>query len=738
MSTDAPSSSRERLNNPYPRQPESISSRHPKATFPSSGAPSERDKSAAPMVEGTRRYGPATISEHASAVLGDVVHNYNYFQSADAQKTSQALDTKPQLDLDTISDYDSRHALWLRSQPRVAGTCQWIDKAPEYRDWLSREGPPVLLCVGSVGCGKSITAGAVIASLDASRNEQALVTFFADPSSNHAITACDVVRAQIKQVYVDHEVAAKQLDRCITQDERLPQEIKDMLKANCAKMFLWVRLQILSIWDPNLTTCDDDIKAQLSSLPDGIDDIYIRCLRRIHTTNIQRSRDIAPRVFKWVSSAKQPLTDMQAREAVSMTTENLPLHKTMVLGSQVTDYCANLIVLDELTGTVAFPHPTVRDFLREPGKVPADLKHYQLSAQNDDLWCGELCLVYANIVQERKQIVIHRTQKISTDVVRPIAKTVLGSNMPSRWRGVGPNSSSTAVQISMPVATQRQGLMGKDFAMHEYLCRFWLAHNRNICPDAPMYSLFVDLCLGHNPDVQPWATDSSTVTVRYQRIVEFAIMHEHIPLLRLVVNHIRKRRISLVRSVFEGVCPGTDSSFLHIAAALGHEGVVTILLEVCRKDLADGSGHSPAAVAASGHHDKVFTLLLPEPRSVEDGGLWTLETTDKRPVSESLLRLCVVNGDAATLSWFLNSCPVHREAWAVPLNIAFMEACRAENLEICKSLIEVGHVDSSIINISPVYGDDSEWLVRLPPKHIPIMRKKRSSLLMRWSSAISN
>lgn len=91
MSTDAPSSSRERLNNPYPRQPESISSRHPKATFPSSGAPSERDKSAAPMVEGTRRYGPATISEHASAVLGDVVHNYNYFQSADAQKTSQAL-----------------------------------------------------------------------------------------------------------------------------------------------------------------------------------------------------------------------------------------------------------------------------------------------------------------------------------------------------------------------------------------------------------------------------------------------------------------------------------------------------------------------------------------------------------------------------------------------------------------------------------------------------------------------
>lgn len=207
---------------------------------------------------------------------------------------------------------------------------------------------------------KSVTAGAVVTSLEASQHEQALVTFFADPSSNNNITACDVVRAQIKQLvarfrecdeglprdaasaltkafphakaipdlgtltdilkmlvaglgscvfvtdgldilqerevvsylqvvrvlfasvpdsvshcrmiifcretlgrgiridtiprsttlrigishlrrdihkYIDHEVAAKQLDRNITRDEQLLQEIKDVLKANCAKMY---------------------------------------------------------------------------------------------------------------------------------------------------------------------------------------------------------------------------------------------------------------------------------------------------------------------------------------------------------------------------------------------------------------------------------------------------------------------------------------------------------------------
>lgn len=94
MCPDAPNSSREGLNCPYERQLESIPFRSSKPTSPSSSAPSERYKSALPAGGASRRYGPATISEHASAVLGDVVHNYNYVQGADAKQASQALGMK--------------------------------------------------------------------------------------------------------------------------------------------------------------------------------------------------------------------------------------------------------------------------------------------------------------------------------------------------------------------------------------------------------------------------------------------------------------------------------------------------------------------------------------------------------------------------------------------------------------------------------------------------------------------
>lgn len=78
------------------------------------------------------------------------------------------------VDPDLISDYDFRFAHWLRSQPRITGTCKWIFHVAEFKTWISHSGPPVLVCTGTgklaslagetqplillVGCGKSVTA----------------------------------------------------------------------------------------------------------------------------------------------------------------------------------------------------------------------------------------------------------------------------------------------------------------------------------------------------------------------------------------------------------------------------------------------------------------------------------------------------------------------------------------------------------------------------------------------------
>lgn len=68
-----------------------------------------------------------------------------------------------------------------------------------------------------------------------------------------------------------------------------------MIAPNYAR-FLWVKLQVATIWDPDFSTSEAVIREQLQNLPEGLDQIYIQCLRRIEATHQKRSSEIAPRL----------------------------------------------------------------------------------------------------------------------------------------------------------------------------------------------------------------------------------------------------------------------------------------------------------------------------------------------------------------------------------------------------------------------------------------------------------
>lgn len=443
---------------------------------------------------------------------------------------------------------------------------------------------------------------------------------------------------------------------------------------------------MLSIWDPGLVTCDDDIRVQLRSLPQGLDEIYTRCLHRIHNTNLQRSREIAPKVFKWVASAKRPLTAAQAREAVSMTLDNLPLQKSAILTAPVTDYCANLVVEDEVTGMLTFPHPTVREFLSNASNLPAELSRYRLCHIEDDRWCGELCLAYVRILHQRKQVVMYRTQTIETDIMTPMLKTVLGVQIPFRRLTTNPNSTGNTVRIPLLLPPTPQGLIGRTFSMHDYLCKYWLLHCQYIRINDNVYSFFTDLCLSHDTELQPWATDSSTGLCHYQRAVEFAVLNSHAILLDIILDHLQQHKADLVAKIFDNHCPGTDSSFLHVAAALGQSDIVDILLRVCRKNFADANGKSAAAIAMMCHHSHLVPNLLPSYCELEDG-FWTLTTVDSSPITENLL-LESACYDVETVTYILSLCSTG-SMWR-NVSTAFFRACRQGNHEVCSLLIAVG------------------------------------------------
>lgn len=461
------------------------------------------------------------------------------------------------------------------------------------------------------------------------------------------------VEADIRR-YVDHEVESRQGERSITEDSALLAQIKSVLKTNSAKMFLWIHLQILSIWDPGLTTCDQDIRDQLQTLPEGLDDIYLRCLYRINDTNDKRSREIAPRVFKWVAFVQEPLTPSQACEAASMTPENLPLQQTQLLTCLVTDYCANLVVVDDLTGSIKFPHPTVKEFLCDADKIPDELSYLGLSKTDGELWCGRICLAYAKMHHARKQLVPFRPQQVQRNITLPIVQNLVGVKLPFWKKSPGSSASTTSFRFPVSMVPKKVSAV-VDSSLHDYMCKNWLSHNTCIGPDHEHYRHFADLCISHDSDLQPWVTTSNMNLDHYQRMVFYAVATNHQPLLRLAHEYLVNHKKGFWRGVFRSYVPGTGSTYLHYAAVLGHVHIARMLLALIPPSTQDDSGMSAAAVAIRAQQNEVVRALVE----------YTLPTTAQllqaRPAwgtiqlaEENLLSVCFESGNYDAAIMLLN------------------------------------------------------------------------------------
>lgn len=342
--------------------------------------------------------------------------------------------------------------------------------------------------------------------------------------------------------------------------------------------FLWIQLQLTSLWDPNLVTCDEDIRQQLIALPEGLEETYVRCLQRIETNANSRSQDIAIRVFKWVACAREPLTPLQAREAVSLSADSIPLIKSKLLTHPVEDYCANLVVRDEITGRIVFTHPTVKHFLQDPMKLPLHLSKYVLSIKKDNLWCGEICLAYMHYICTPRQVVPYTTQSVPPNFTNSIMKNVPGGWIASKFRKPTRNLD---FRIASPTKSANRADEALDCTLHDYMRKNWLSHNQNINENAENYRLFSNLCLSSSSEILPWAAKSVSEEDCFRKLVEHAVLTDHVPLLHLAHTHIKHGRSHLLTKVFRSNCPGTDSSWLHIGATLGSEQIIFILAQVC-------------------------------------------------------------------------------------------------------------------------------------------------------------
>lgn len=150
----------------------------------------------------------------------------------------------------------------------------------------------------------------------------------------------------------------------------------------------------------------------------------------------------------------------------------------------------------------------------------------------------------------------------------------------------------------------------------------------------------------------------------------------------------------LMSQVFKGLCPGTDSSFLHIAAALGHESVIEILTEVCHKNFADSQGKSPAAIAAIAaicHQDHCCPYLLPSSFDVlAKDGSWTLKNFRKENVVENLLLTCAEHGGIEALGCLINRISSGNILYREALDSAIFHACKGGRCDNGRVLVAAG------------------------------------------------
>ena len=355
-----------------------------------------------------------------------------------------------------------------------------------------------------------------------------------------------------------------------------------------------------------MTQNDRRIRSLLDQLPIGLDETYIQCLRRI-----DKNKSVAAKTFRWIASAKQPLTSQQLREAVSMEPDNVDLGKPDILNSCVTQYCSNLVTAGLTQRRVDFFHVSVKQFLQDRNRLPKDLAAYRLDQNEDNLWCLEICLAYLKVQQlKKKKIVLRRQGALPGNVSHAVLRDVPGGSVASAFaRFFSERTTSPGQVYRLPMPGTAHVSLPVSLEMHHYIVAHWLSHAANVTDENAVFASFRDICLSPDPEFLPWLDSTAAGVDLYKGLIQYAILEKHEPLLQLVVTYVQGKSKSIRDLVFFTPCPGTSVHLLHVAAALGHLNVVKVLTTTLSANVFDGEGKTPLAwAAANSHHDVIAYL----------------------------------------------------------------------------------------------------------------------------------
>ncbi|KAL8657729.1 MAG: hypothetical protein Q9226_001628 [Calogaya cf. arnoldii] len=137
----------------------------------------------------------------------------------------------------------------------------------------------------------------------------------------------------------------------------LRQRILDELRSRTHGMFLWARLQIQNLCDPERMIVASDVEAALHHLPATLYELYRGILDRIDRI-APRGQILATKTLTWLLCARMPLTPDLLVEMLQSSEGDSPL-----LVQEILNLCCNLVVFDDSLDVFRFGHASVREFL---------------------------------------------------------------------------------------------------------------------------------------------------------------------------------------------------------------------------------------------------------------------------------------------------------------------------------------------------------------------------------------
>ncbi|CAG1999994.1 unnamed protein product [Fusarium graminearum] len=210
-------------------------------------------------------------------------------------------------------------------------------------------------------------------------------------SALHVVTGSKTTSQDILTYAEDilHEKLSK--GELVLGNINLAKEILRSISLKEQGMFLWA---FLTIEDLCSRKCDAEIIKALETLPSELNTTLDRALDRIFR---HKNAEIAQDIFRWIAAVREPLKVDQLQEALSIKVGDKVIDpRSRINGiEKLTQWCENLVRIDEEDDAVCFSHHSILDYLSKSDSGP--WKDFHIDHQEADHHVGQVCLTYLNI-----------------------------------------------------------------------------------------------------------------------------------------------------------------------------------------------------------------------------------------------------------------------------------------------------------------------------------------------------